>query len=99
MAEGSTKYMQRNRGESKNVLFCVCNMWMTPKMMTNNEVSAQDKAKDRKDLDTGGTQDGGRGVKPGPPMYDKFTGFINLYPSIGRPKQTNKKLLKLQCPV
>jgi len=31
------------------------------KMMTNTEVSAQDKAEDRKDLDTRDTRDEGRG--------------------------------------
>jgi len=40
------------------------------KMVTNTEVSAQDKAKDRKDPDTREPRDGGSGVKPGPPMYD-----------------------------
>ena len=47
------------------------------KMMTNTEVSAQDKAEDRKDLDTRDTRDEGRRVKPGPPMYT-FTEFINI---------------------
>ena len=48
------------------------------KMVTNTEVSAQDKAEDGKDLDTRDPRDRGRGIKPGPPMYDKFTGFINI---------------------
>ena len=48
------------------------------KMMTNTELSAQKKAEDGKDFDTGDTRDRERGVKPGPPMHDKFTGFINI---------------------
>src|SRR6218665_1449493 len=39
-------------------------------MVTNTEVSAQDKAEDGKDLDTRDPRDGGRGNKPGPPMYN-----------------------------
>ena len=46
-------------------------------MVTNTEVSAQDKAEDGKDLYTRDPRDG-EGIKPGPPMYNKFTGFINI---------------------
>src|SRR6218665_1883945 len=37
------------------------------KMVTNTEVSAQDKAEDGKDLDTRDPRNGGKGIKPGRP--------------------------------
>jgi len=47
-------------------------------VVSNTEITAQDKAKDGEGLSTEDAWSGGRRLKPGTPMDDKFTGFINI---------------------